>query len=125
MVFWCRIPFSDKYCLKAREVYSPPLSDRSVFTQCHVWFSTSANHREKTASASPFEICTLSILTKYVLVCFIRQNLLHIYTYDILYYTLWPSSCVHTRQIANNMFVGNMMAHIGYLDIHEEWKLLT
>ena len=55
-VFWCRIPFLDRYCLKAREVYSPPLSDHSVFTLCPVQFSTLTNHREKTVSASSFDL---------------------------------------------------------------------
>ena len=30
-VFWCAIPFSNRYCLKAAEVYSAPLSYRRVF----------------------------------------------------------------------------------------------
>ena len=55
-VFLCRIPFSDRYCLKAREVYSPLLSDRSDFTLCPVQFSTSANHQEKTVRALSFDL---------------------------------------------------------------------
>ena len=55
-IFWCLIPFSESYCLKAQEVYSPPLSDRRVFTLYLVRFSTSANHREKTVGASSFDL---------------------------------------------------------------------
>ena len=37
---------SDRYCLKAREVYLPPLSDQSVFTLCPDRFPTLTNHGE-------------------------------------------------------------------------------
>ena len=47
---------SSSYVKNAQEVYSLPLSDQRVFTLCPVRFSTSASHREKTVSASSFDL---------------------------------------------------------------------
>ena len=68
---WCRIPLSDRYLVKATEVYYPPLSDRMIFTFRPDKSSTSVHYWVNVSSASSFflnEYAQTSRVTSWMMV---------------------------------------------------------